>query len=576
MKKPAISKLNYVLNHLNEMVWITNSDLKLKFINDTVETVLGYRQDEIKSLTLDNIITPNSLKVVQNKIADKLAQKRNSTLSFAGIDTVEIEYTHKNGDIVYGESKVCLYRRSDGKPLEVIGVTRNIAEHKQAKLVKGDLSEKYYALYQQSLCGIVIVDIISGTIIEANNAFIELVGYSADELRLKKIWELRPPELQTESEALFEKYCFSIDADTHSIYNLPYQNKDGTIVPVDFQIRKINIDGNQMIMGMVRDLSEKQHLEQKVKKSELVWQESFDAIEHMMLVTDGNYLIRQANLATLRTMNKEKDEILGQPCYRVFHNLSSPPKYCPYAQVQKTGKPQEYEINDPNLKRIFCYACYPMNAKKSKRIVHVINDVTHVRQQELLSQELSQSLAESFQGTSMAFVDLQENRDPYTVGHSQQVTELVTRIALKMDFDEHDIEGIQASALLHDIGKIAVPSDILNKPGKLASYEMENIKQHPVTAYNVLGKVPFPWPIAEVIRQHHERLDGSGYPLGVKGDKIHLWARILAVADTVDAMVSHRPYRPALPIQVAKDEIATGRGILYDPDVVDVVMSIIE
>jgi len=169
-----------------------------------------------------------------------------------------------------------------------------------------------------------------------------------------------------------------------------------------------------------------------------------------------------------------------------------------------------------------------------------------------------------------------EMRDPYTARHQERVTELACAIARKMRIPEQQIEGIHSAGLLHDIGKIAVPAEILTKPGKLNDLEFSLIRRHPQVAYDILKGIEFPWPIADIVLQHHERMNGSGYPNGLKGDEILLEARILAVADVVEAISSHRPYRAALGLDAALDEIKQGRGTLYDPDVVDTCLGVFE
>lgn len=172
-------------------------------------------------------------------------------------------------------------------------------------------------------------------------------------------------------------------------------------------------------------------------------------------------------------------------------------------------------------------------------------------------------------GTVLAMAKIVESRDPYTAGHQQQVTKIAGIIAEKMTLPPDRIEAIRISAALHDIGKIAVPSEILTKPSQLSNLERELVKTHSQSAYDILKNIEFPYPIAEIILQHHERMDGSGYPQGLKGDDILLEARILAVADVIEAMSAHRPYRPALGIEAAMEEITGQSGILYDEDVVD-------
>jgi putative two-component system response regulator len=169
-----------------------------------------------------------------------------------------------------------------------------------------------------------------------------------------------------------------------------------------------------------------------------------------------------------------------------------------------------------------------------------------------------------------------ETRDPYTAGHQQRVADLARAISMEMGLPEDQVEGIRVAGLIHDLGKIAVPAEILSKPSKLTDSEFNLIKIHPQAAYDILKDIDFPWPLSIVVLQHHERLDGSGYPHGLKGkDGILLEARILAVADVFEAMASHRPYRPALGKEKALDEIRRGKGTSYDPKAVDACIRVI-
>jgi HD-GYP domain-containing protein (c-di-GMP phosphodiesterase class II) len=171
--------------------------------------------------------------------------------------------------------------------------------------------------------------------------------------------------------------------------------------------------------------------------------------------------------------------------------------------------------------------------------------------------------------TVRSLASVVEVRDPYTAGHQRRVASLAVEIGKLMGLGDDQLRGLNLGAEIHDIGKINVPAEILAKPGKLSAEEFELIKAHPAAGAEILKGVEFPWPVAEMIHQHHERLDGSGYPRGLKGDQIIQEARIIAVADVVEAMSSHRPYRAAKGLDLALDEIVKGRGRLYGADVVD-------
>lgn len=163
-----------------------------------------------------------------------------------------------------------------------------------------------------------------------------------------------------------------------------------------------------------------------------------------------------------------------------------------------------------------------------------------------------------------------EIRDPYTAGHQKRVSKLAVLIGAQMGMDTERLEGLSMAGMIHDIGKISVPSEILSKPGHLNEAEMMLIRMHSHIGASILQPIDFPWPIAEIVEQHHEKIDGSGYGRGLKGDEILLEARILCVADVVEAISSHRPYRPALGLQVALEEIQKNKGRLYDAEVVEV------
>ena len=171
--------------------------------------------------------------------------------------------------------------------------------------------------------------------------------------------------------------------------------------------------------------------------------------------------------------------------------------------------------------------------------------------------------------TIRAMAMIVEQRDPYTAGHQERVANLSVAIAQDLNLSEEQISGIRMAGMIHDIGKMKVPAEILSKPTKLSHIEFDLIKSHAETGYRILETIAFPYPVAKIAYQHHERINGSGYPQGLKGDEILIEARILAVADVVEAMASHRPYRPALGIDAALKEIEKNRGIFYDNTIAD-------
>jgi len=193
-----------------------------------------------------------------------------------------------------------------------------------------------------------------------------------------------------------------------------------------------------------------------------------------------------------------------------------------------------------------------------------------VKERTVALRDSMQKISKALKGSIQAIARTVETRDPHTAGHQQRVANLAGAIAGEMLLPDDRIYGIGMAGLIHDLGKIAIPAGILNKPGRISNIEFELIKTHSRVGYDILKDIDFPWPIAQVVLQHHERMDGSGYPFGLTDEKIILEARILAVADVVEAMASHRPYRPALGIDKALEEITQNRDTLYDAKIVDV------
>ncbi len=187
-----------------------------------------------------------------------------------------------------------------------------------------------------------------------------------------------------------------------------------------------------------------------------------------------------------------------------------------------------------------------------------------------------EKLEVALEGTVKVVASTVEVRDPYTAGHQRRVASLAKKIATRMALPESEIEGIYMAGLVHDLGKIYVPAEILSKPSRLSGIEFNLIRTHPQVGYDLLKTIEFPWPIAEIVYQHHEKINGSGYPRGLSGDDILLEAKILTVADVVEAMASHRPYRPSLGIERALEQITRNRTILYDPEVVDTCLGLFE
>ena len=206
---------------------------------------------------------------------------------------------------------------------------------------------------------------------------------------------------------------------------------------------------------------------------------------------------------------------------------------------------------------------------KGGETLGVAVDITNIKKTEILLKESVEKMKRLLEQTVQGLVLAVEIRDPYTAGHQKRVAKLAVEIGRKLGFSSDRLHGIRIAASIHDIGKIYVPAEILNKPGKISQVEFNLIKMHPQNGYEILKNIEFPWPVAEIVYQHHEKNDGSGYPRGLKGSEILIEAKVLVVADIVESMSSHRPYRPSLGIDAALEEIMKGRDTTFDAEIVD-------
>jgi hypothetical protein len=204
----------------------------------------------------------------------------------------------------------------------------------------------------------------------------------------------------------------------------------------------------------------------------------------------------------------------------------------------------------------------------------IVHGILAMRHKQLLDAEhenlerTQKQLLNALSASVTAMVNAMESRDPYTAGHEGRVAEISVAIGREMGLDEWRLQGMRLAAMVHDMGKIAIPSEILNKPSRLTPAEFEFFKAHPETGYSILKDIPFPWPVALMVRQHHEKLDGSGYPLGLKGDELLLESKIIAVADIVEAIGSDRPYRRTLGLEAALEEVESMAGAKLDAEAV--------
>jgi len=300
----------------------------------------------------------------------------------------------------------------------------------------------------------------------------------------------------------------------------------------------------------------------------------FETTGAATILLEEDLTIFRVNSEFERISGYTRDEVEGKlkwPDFLINKDADLTRNYSFLRDASPEIAPRNYEVKltdkGGNIKDI--YLTVALIAPHSSKKVLSFLDISKQKKTERALNYSVEKLQRILDQAVDALSNTLETRDPYTAGHQREVARLVTSIGQYLGMDEDRLEGLRVAGTLHDFGKINVPAEILNKPSKLDEYEYEIIKTHCQAGYDILKGIEFPWPIAQILLQHHERMDGSGYPFGLSGDEILMEARILAVADVVEAMVADRPYRASLGLNEALAEIKRFRGLRYDPDVVD-------
>ena len=342
------------------------------------------------------------------------------------------------------------------------------------------------------------------------------------------------------------------------------------------------IKGLSILVSIVAPVLESSWLYAQVKEAEEKYRTIFEhAVEGIFQTTpDGKYLSVNPALVRIYGYESEDDLIhtVEDIAQQQYVNPEDRMRLRKLLETQGFVKGFETEFYKKNGEKVWI----SMNARAvndgDRNTLYyegTVIDIMERKKAEAALKKSHEKLHDTLNATVIALATAVEMRDPYTAGHQRRVAHLASAIAKEMGLPDVQMEGVWVMGLLHDVGKIGIPAEILSKPGKLNEYEFSLIQTHPGAGYDVVKAVSFPWPVAQAILQHHERLNGSGYPSQCSGEAIIPEARILAVADVVEAMTSHRPYRPAHSMTKALEEISEQKGILYDPMVVEACVRII-
>jgi PAS domain S-box-containing protein/putative nucleotidyltransferase with HDIG domain len=547
-----------LLDGASDSIFLHDLEGHFIYVNEAACRDRGYERGELRGKDVWTLIAPDYAATREKTLLDLLAQ---------GEITFESVHVRKDGSEMPVEIHARIIDLEERRL--VLSVARDITQRKRVEetlLKEKTLSDTII----NSLPGVFYFFDGAGLFLRWNSNFEQVTGYTGEEFARLTPLDLFDGEDKTVIDRAIQEVFLRGENSTEANLLL----KNGSKIPYFFTGRRIDLSGNPCLIGMGIDLSDRQRAAAELRQAAAKWRTTFDAIGDAVVLLDQEGNIQQCNQAMADLVGKPFPEILGHRCYEVVHGTSGPIDGCPMVRMRQSRQRDELVLAmGENWLKVTVDPILD-DAGNLTGAVHLIADITRIKQAEAQVQHSLEKLQKALDGTVLAIANTVEMRDPYTAGHQRQVAQLAAAIAQEMGFSPERVEGMRVLGCLHDIGKIAIPAEILSKPGRLSPMELTLIQDHPRVGYEIIKDIDFPFPLAEGILQHHERLNGSGYPLGIKGPDIILEARILGVADVVEAMASHRPYRVSLGIDQALEEISRNRGILYDPEVVDICLKL--
>jgi len=551
-------------------VWLLDMDLKLLYCSPASAKQSGFTLQEILEMPLDQYFTPESLKVVTEAFLE-IMPKIEADPDYNDILTLELEFYKKDGTAFWAECKFSIIRDENGKPISIIGQARDISERKQAEDALKVSEDKYRILFQSASEGISVVQ--DGRFKLVNPKLVELLGYTEDEILSMSVIKFIYPE---DREFVIEQERRRLKGEEiESVYQFRAVNKSGDTRWVEISTVLIEWEGRPATLDYYSDITERRQAERRIKESEILYRSLIETSPDAIGLMDLNGTILMHNKQALEVFGFElTEDLTGTNIMDLVAPVNYKEILSNVEKLQKAETIRNWELTSckkdgsPFYLELSSSMLFDEEGKPES-IMTVFKDITERRLIEEKLEESYENLKKTIDDAIVAMSRMVEMKDPFTAGHQVRVALLATAIAREMKMPEEQVAYLNTAAIIHDIGKIYVPSDILSKPGKLNSIEFEIIKTHAGGAWEILKHIGFSGPVAQIARQHHERIDGSGYPQGLRGNEMLPEAKILAVADVVEAMASHRPYRPALGIDKALEQISMNRGTLFDPDTVD-------
>lgn len=557
-----------IFNSTNVGLAVLDKDGKYLYLNKKRAELLGYSIEEMQQKDYKEIIHPDDL----YKISELYRKLVNGEIENFEID---LKFIRKDGEIVYNRDYVTRIDDENGNFLYIIAVVVDITKEIKFSFDIKEKEELIKGIFNQLSVGVNIID-SDGKILLSNEALTKMLGYSIDELKKLTFKDYSHQGELEENIELFERA--KRGEINNYILEKRFIRKDGTVFWAKITTNAIKDEkGNiKYFITLVEDIDDRIKYYERLKNEEIRLRAIIDVIPDLIFVfdKDGYFLNYYGELSKLFL---KPEDFLGKNITELFgkeigeKTINSIKKVLDKDLVDSFV----YFLPSPYNNMLYYYEARFVKLDEDK-VLTLIRDVTEsVRNFNLLKKK-EEELSKSFYQTINLLAKIVEIKEPYTAGHQKRTSEYGILIAKELNLPDLTIETIRIAGLVHDIGKIEIPIEILNKPTKLSPIEWDFVKKHPEIGYEILKEIDLPWNIKDVVLQHHEKYDGSGYPFGLKDDEILIEARIICVADSIEAMSTHRPYRPRLAREEVIKELIKYKGYYYDPQIVDIAIKLID
>ncbi len=578
-------KCRVILEEMQDAYFEVDLDGNFTFVNKALCLALGYSHEEITGLNYQSVVLADE--------SSNLYKAFNAVYREAQPRAI-IAYkaVRKDGSLGNVEVMVSPIKNKLGEVVGFRCLGRDITERKRAEETLRESEEKFRFLANNSHDILWTMDLNMRTTY-VSPSIESALGFTPEERMKQDVTEqLTPASLSIAQDTLARELEYEqlgqADHNRVVIIESEYYRKDGSTLWFENAITSIRDDKGILIglQGLSRNIMERKKAEEALTKSEEKYRLLAEHTTDFIWLMDMNFKNIYVSPSVLKRTGFTEEEmmeltveqhitpdslkVVTEVVLEYIPKLEADPKYNPISKFDI-----EYCCKDGTT--FWTENTFSLIRDENGKPVSILGEARDLTERKRYEEKLVksyESLKKTLNDAINTIVKIVEMRDPYTAGHQQKVADLAVAIAREMQMDDTRVDQLRMAAIIHDVGKMYVPSDILSKPGKLAEMELNLIKTHSQGGYDIVKSMDFPCSIANTVLQHHERLDGSGYPKGLKGEDTLLEAKILAVADVVEAMASHRPYRSALGIDKALEEISENKGKLYDPKVVDICLKL--